>query len=264
MNVFAFNAAAMTGLLCTLMRVSIVMFMLPVFSTNNLPVQVKAAASIVLSLALWPHIGFSAMTVPTHPFALALMVLGEAVIGLTLSLCINFFFMGIQSGGELLGFQMGFSMINFADPITGNQTGATAFFLWMTTMLTFLALDGHLYMLRGFAGTFRLIPPGGLVLGEVTVRQVFSLSAGLFLLALQICAPVMAALFLVEVALGMVSRTSPQIQVMLISFPVKITVGFVFIGLLLGIMQMEVARYAAGMEDFISNLVRAMSPSFAK
>ncbi len=260
MNVFSFDMTGMFGLLCVLMRISVVLFMLPVFSSNNLPIQVKAAVSLVLTLGLWPHLPPVGVPVPAHPFALTLMLLGEFVIGLVLGMSVNFFFMGIQAGGELLGFQMGFSMINFADPLTGNQTGATAFFLWMVSLLIFLALDGHLHMLRGIASTFTLIPPGGLVLGDMVTRQVFVLSAGLFLLALKIAAPVMVALFLVELALGLVARTSPQIQIMEVGFPIKIGVGFAFILLLLSVMRLEMEDFVGGLSSLLLNLIRAMSP----
>ena len=176
MNVFNYDPAAVLSLLLTIMRVSIVMFMLPIFSTNNIPVLVKAAVTVVFSLGVWPHLALAGTAMPAHPFDVALMLLGEVVLGLTLGMAVNFLFMGIQAGGELLGFQMGFTMINFADPLTGNQTGATAFFLWMVSLLAFLSLDGHLYMIKGFAASFALVPPGGLFIGENLLWQVLHLA----------------------------------------------------------------------------------------
>lgn len=180
MDAFNYDPAAVLSLLLTMMRVSIVMFMLPVFSTNNIPIPVKAAVTIVFSLGVWPHLALSGAAMPAHPFDMVLMLLGEVVLGLVLGMAVNFLFMGIQAGGELLGFQMGFTMINFADPLTGNQTGATAFFLWMVSLLAFLALDGHLYMIKGFAASFALVPPGGLFIGENLLWQVLHLAAQVF------------------------------------------------------------------------------------
>jgi flagellar biosynthesis protein FliR len=260
MDVYSYNPATVLSLLLTMMRVSIVMFMLPIFSTNNIPTQVKAAITIVFSLGVWPHLSLSAAAMPAHPFDVALMMLGEAVLGLVLSMAVNFLFMGIQAGGELLGFQMGFTMINFADPLTGNQTGATAFFLWMVALLVFLGLDGHLYMIKGFAASFDLVPPGGLFLGTVVLWQVLHLATQMFVLALQIAAPVMVALFLVEVTLGLVARTSPQVHIMEFGFPIKIGVGFFFLGLLMVIMADHISFFIQGMDGLFTNLLRAMSP----
>lgn len=261
MDVFNYDPAAVLSLLLTMMRVSIVMFMLPVFSTNNIPIPVKAAVTLVFSLGVWPHLALPG-TMPAHPFDLALMLLGEVVLGLVLGMAVNFLFMGIQAGGELLGFQMGFTMINFADPLTGNQTGATAFFLWMVSLLAFLALDGHLYMIKGFAASFALVPPGGLFIGESLLWQVLQLAAQIFVLALKIAAPVMVALFMVEVALALVARTSPQIHIMEFGFPVKIGVGFFFVGLLLVIMADHVENFIRGMDGLFTNLLRTMSPLY--
>ena len=248
MGIFDYDPSSILSLMLTMMRVSIVMFMLPIFSTNNVPIPVKEAMTIVFTLGIWPHLALPGSLMPAHPFDLALILLGEVFMGLVLGLAVNFLFMGIQAGGELLGFQMGFTMIQFADPLTGNQTGIAAFFLWMTSLLVFLGLDGHLYMIRGFAESFSIVPPGALFVGSHVLDQVMALSAQLFVLALKIAAPVMVAIFLVEVALGLVARASPQIHIMEFGFPVKIGVGFFFLGLLLVVMADQVELFIRGME----------------
>ena len=146
--------------------------------------------------------------------------------------------------------------------LTGNQTGATAFFLWMVSLLAFLALDGHLYMIKGFAASFALVPPGGLFIGENLLWQVLDLAAQVFVLALKIAAPVMVALFMVEVALALVARTSPQIHIMEFGFPIKIGVGFFFVGLLLVVMADHVEHFINGMDGLFTHLLRAMSPFY--
>ena len=262
MDLFNFPVETILSFLLTVMRVSIVLFLMPVFSSDRIPIQVKAAASLVLTLGIWPHVALSGAELPAHPFNVGLLILNEAVLGLLLGMCVNFLFMGIQAGGELLGFQMGFTMISFADPLTGNQTGFTAFFLWMVSILTFLTLDGQLYMIHGFIMTFKLVPPGGMVLGEMVLRQVFDLSARMFMLAVQIAAPVMVALFLVELTLALVSRTSPQMHIMEIGFPVKIATGFFFLGLLLTILSGEVEQFIITMPDMFKNILQTVSPLF--
>lgn len=259
MDIFNYNPTVVLSLILTMMRVSIIMFMLPIFSTNNIPVAVKGAATIVFTLAVWPHLALSGTDMPAHPFDVALMAIGEIFIGLVLGMAINFLFMGIQSGGELLGFQMGFTMINFADPLTGNNTGIAAYFLWMTALLTFLALDGHLYMIKGFAESFRILPPGALLISDHLLWDVLNLSRNIFILALKIAAPVMVALFCVETGLGLVARTSPQIHIMEFGFPIKIGVGFFFVGLLLVIMSQQIETFIQGMDAMMANLMRIMS-----
>ncbi len=259
MDIFALPVDSILSFLLTFMRVSIVMFLLPIFSSERIPTTVKAAASLVLTLGIWPQLSLPGIAIPAHPFGIFVLFLGEVILGLVLGMCVNFVFMGIQAGGELLGFQMGFTMISFADPLTGNQTGITAFFLWMVSILTFLSLDGHLYMIKAFTTSFYLVPAGGLVLGEILLHQVIELSVQMFALAIRICAPVMVALFLVELTLALVSRTSPQIHIMDIGFPAKIATGFFFLGSILILMSDFMANYILGMDDMLTHIMRAAS-----
>jgi flagellar biosynthetic protein FliR len=262
MDIYTFNPESILSLLLTLMRISIVLFLLPVFNTNSLPIQVKASISLVLTLALWPHIALAGTNMPPHPLSMGVMLLGEVVLGLIMGMAVQFLFVAIQSGGELLGFQMGFTMVNVADPLSGIQNGAAAYFLWMVSILTFLTFDGHLLMLKALADSFRLVPAGGLLLGDILVRQVFDLSTQLFIIALKVAAPVMVALFLTEIALGLMNRAAPQMQVMLIGFPLKIAAGFFFLGLLLLILSSQIEQFVIGMNPMFLNLLKAGSPLF--
>ncbi|MBQ7739471.1 MAG: flagellar biosynthetic protein FliR [Desulfovibrionaceae bacterium] len=260
MDIFNTDPALLFSFLLTVMRISIVLFMLPIFNTNNIPIPVKGAISIVLSMALWPALSLAPDNVSLHPLSLLLMILGEFFIGLVLGLSVTLTFMAIQAGGELLGFQMGFTMINFADPLTGNQTGSAAFFLWMVSLFVFLCLDGHLVLLQAFAQSFKLIPPGHILINQLLLDQINTLAYQLFILALRICAPVMVALFAIEVALGLVARTSPQMHIMDFGFPLKIGVGFFFLGMLLVIISDHMHNFVPGISGLFENLLNAMSP----
>lgn len=260
MDLFAFDAAAMLGFLLTFMRVSLVLFLLPFFGAEAAPMQVKAALCIVFTLALWPHVAPQGVHMPAHPFALVVVLAGELILGLMLGLTVHFLFAGIQTGGQLLGFQMGFTMITLADPLSGANISATAHFLYMVSMLTFLVLDGHLFMLRAFMQTFDLVPPGGLLLTAPLVKQMLFLSGSMFVLAVKIAAPVLVALFLVELALALMARAAPQMNLLMIGFPLKIAVGFMFIGMLFTIMADKIREFIVGMDPMMMHLLRAASP----
>ncbi len=198
--------------------------------------QVKAALCLVFTLALWPHVSLPGGQMPAHPFSLIVLLAGELILGLMLGMTVHFLFAGIQTGGQMLATQMGFTMITLADPLTGANVSITSHFLYMVAMLTFLALDGHLYMLRAFVRTFELVPPGGLLLGPSLVKEILALSGSMFVLAVKIAAPVLVSLFLVELALALMARAAPQMNLLMIGFPLKIAVGFFFIGMLFTIM----------------------------
>ncbi|MDQ7032818.1 MAG: flagellar biosynthetic protein FliR [Desulfonauticus sp.] len=247
MDLFNFSPQNFLSFLLTLFRISIILFFMPFFGAGGLPARIKAAITLVLSLALWPYLHFPASYFPAHPFGIAVMILGEALLGLTLGLIIHFLFAAIQTGGELIGFQIGFAMINVLDPVTGTSESVTAHFLYMVGILTFLNLNGHLFLLKGLAESFKLVPPGGLFFSPGLVKNMLAFSSQIFVLAIKIASPVILALFLIDLALALISRAAPQMNVLFVGFPLKIIVGFLFLGLLFEIMAIYI-------QGFISNL----------
>lgn len=261
MDIFNFDPAAILSFLLTFLRVSLILFMLPVFGVDGLPNQWKAALCLVLTMAIWPMVSLAGASMPAHPFDVALLVLGEAVLGLILGLAVRFFFAGVQAGGELVAMQMGFSMITFADPLSGNQTGVIAHLLYMVTTLIFLSLDGHLYLLRAFMETYKYIPAGGLLITDSIFHQMLNLAGTMYALTIKVVAPVMAGLFLVELALALMSRASPQVHIMEVGFPLKIAVGFFFVSMIFSMLAVDVREYIKGLDALFINLLRALGPA---
>ncbi len=264
MDIFNFDLATIFSFLLTLMRASLVIFLLPIFGVDSAPTQWKAFFVLVFTFAIWPHVAITGVGLPPHPFAIALMMINELFLGFVLGLAVKFFFSGIQAGGELIAMQMGFSMITFADPLSGNQTGVLSHMIYMVSTLTFLALDGHLYMLKAFVETYKYIPAGGAVVSDVLAHQIIYLSNTVFIFALKIIAPVLAALFLTEMGLALMSKAAPQMNIMEMGFPLKIGIGFFFFSMIFNIMHTEVFNYITGLDDLFLRLMRAMSPMYQK
>ena len=255
MDIFGFNPSDMLSYFLTLFRLSIVLFMLPFFGGNSIPKPVKGALVIVLSMALWPQLSFPGSMMPTG-WNIVIMFIGELVLGLILGLLVNFLFAAVQLGGQIIGFQMGFAMVNVVDPITGTSNAISAHFLYMCTMLTFLVLNGHLHLLKAVGMSFEHIPPGTLLLDPALAADIFKFSNLMFTLAIKIAAPVMAALFLVDLALALISRAAPQMHVLILGFPIKITVGFFFLGFIFSIMALYVGDFLQGLDGMYENVMR--------
>lgn len=247
MDLFAFDPNTIFSFLLTLFRISLLVFLLPFFGGENIPLPVKGSLCLVLALGLWPHLSFAADAFPAHPFMIALMLLGELLLGLVLGLIVRILFAAIQTGGQLIGFQMGFAMVNVVDPSTGVNQAVTAHFLYMTSLMVFLSLNGHLYLLHALTASFQLVPPGGLLITPALTEQLFRFSSQIFVLAIKIASPVMIALFLVDLALALVAKAAPQMNVIFVGFPLKIAVGFLFLGTMFAIMALYV-------QDFIMQL----------
>jgi flagellar biosynthetic protein FliR len=240
MDLFNVDPLTIFSFLLTLFRVSLILFVLPFFGGQSIPTVVKAALMLVLSLALWPHLNFSGVLFPNNIFMIALMLAGELFIGLILGLLVQMLFAAVQMGGQIIGFQMGFAMINVADPMTGQTVVITSHFLYMVTLLTFLSLNGHLFLLSALGQSFDLVTPGSLFISPTLVSNMLEYTGQIFVLAVKIAAPVMAALFLVDLALALIGRAAPQMNVLILGFPLKIAVGFFFIGILFKTLSLKV------------------------
>lgn len=255
MDIFDFNPGSMMSFLLTLMRVSIILFLLPFFGGEAIPKSVKGALCLVLTWAVWPNLSFPGELMPNHPVPIILMLLGEVAIGMALMLTVRFLFAAVRLGGQIIGFQMGFSMINVVDPLTGINVVITSHFLYMTTLLTFLTLGGHLYLLQGLADSFAIVPPGALFVRPEMVGDLLSFAAQIYSLAIKIAAPVMGAIFMVDLALALIGRAAPQMHVLILGFPIKIAVGFFFLGILFTTLSLHVEEFIAGMDSMFHHLL---------
>jgi len=260
MDIFGFGPGDMLSYYLTMFRISIVLFLLPFFGGNSIPKTVKAALVLVVSLALWPQLSFPGEMFPETGTSLALMIGGELILGLIIGLLINFLFGAVQLGGQIIGFQMGFAMVNVVDPITGVSNAVTAHFLYMCTMLTFLVLNGHLELLKAVGMSFDYIPPGGLLITPGLTNHILEFSNLMFTLAIKIAAPVMAALFLVDLSLALISRAAPQMHVLVLGFPIKISVGFFFLTFILSIMSIYVGDYLQALGPIYKTVMKLASP----
>ena len=252
MDLFAFDPARFLSFLLTLVRISLLLFLLPFFGGKGLPRMVKAALCLVLALGLWPALSFPGRLMPGNLLEVGLMLLGELILGLILGLLVRIVFAAIQTAGQIIGFQMGFAMMNVVDPMSGVSITLTAQFLYLMTLLIFLSLNGHLLMLQGLSQSFHLVPPGGLLINPTVTQEVLSFSSQIFVLAVKVAAPIMVAEFLVSLGLGIVARVAPQVNVLFVGFPIKIAVGFAFMGILLSIVHLVLQEFLGNLETMYS------------
>jgi len=259
MDIFNFDPRMVLSFYLTLFRVSVVLFIMPFFG-DTLPNVIKATLMIVLPLAVWPKLSFPASFYPANPMNIAVMFAGEVVLGLTLGCIVRMIIAAVQIGGAIINFQMGFSMVNSIDPLTGQEEPMTTHFIYMCTMLTFLSLNGHLHLIRALGASFDLVPPGGLFLSPELMTEVMVFSKQMFLLGVRIAAPVIMALFLVDLALALISRTAPQMNILVMGFPLKIAVGFLFLSYVMEMMSDYVTSFINSMDAVMMHLMKLGVP----
>lgn len=215
-------------------RVGCILFLLPIWDSRLIPAQIRIYSILVISLALTPVVAGTLPPFPQNWLSAASLVLRELLLALSLGLVVRFVFSGIQMAGELLGVQMGFGMVTLLDPQSGIPTTLIADLLMLMATVLFLAVDGHHLLLWVLAQSFGEVPVGGppMMPGSLLTFMI-PLGSLMFQLAVKLVAPILLVLFLTQIAMGLVARTVPQVQVMILAFPVTILLGLVFLSMTL-------------------------------
>ena len=211
------------------LRVGAIIMFIPIFDSRNIPVLFKAGLAFSVSILLFPILKLDNIPFITSAIPFGIGVIGEIMLGVIIGFSVKLIFAGIQLAGQLSGFQMGLSIANVMDPVTSAQVSVIAQLNNLTAMLIFLTINAHHLFLRAVAESFRLIPPFNVQFSNSLVEQLISLSGNMFIIAIKVGAPVIVALLLTDVALGLIARTVPQMNIFLVAIPLKIVVGLLFL-----------------------------------
>jgi flagellar biosynthetic protein FliR len=205
----------------------------PFFSSDAFPARVKAALVLALTALLYgvcPTPDFSLTA-----FSVARMALSEAVIGLMMGLSVQIVLEGAQLAGQLAGAQLGFSLAAIIDPQTNIETPVLAIFYQMIALLILLQLNVHHWILRAVVKSFGYFPVGT---GKVTLgatRELLHAAGAMWLIGVQIAAPILLATLVIDVTIGFLSKASPQLPAMLIGISAKSLAGYALLAASVGL-----------------------------
>lgn len=197
----------------------------PLLSQRAFPTLAKVGIAGTLAVALAPAVPPAALHAPIYLGELVESLLREVLFGLLLGLAMNMVFVAAHMASRLAGLQIGFSIGGVIDPITGNDAASLDQFYAVLAALVFFATSGHQVVIAALAETVQAVPPGRFDPLTLSGAGVANFGAGLLVTAVRVAMPVVAALFLVDVGLGVAARTVPQMQVLLVGLPVKVGVG---------------------------------------
>ena len=227
------NPELLVGFLLALVRASCWLVLVPPFGTRTIPAPVKIGLAGALSLPVAETV---AKTVPSldQPAALIGAVAMQVAIGLSLGFVVYLMFSAVQAAGELIDLFGGFTVAPAYDPLSNAQSSTFGRFYNLLATTLLFAINGHVLLVRGFMTSFDSISAS---------PTLHDLSSGLigdlgtfFLAAVEIAAPLLAALFLAEVALGLLSKAAPQMNIFMVGFPVKILLTLMLAGLALPLL----------------------------
>ncbi len=212
-----------------LVRVSTIVVTVPILGYQAIPTQVKAGLSLLLSLLLYPVIDQGNLRIPLELLPFMVMVANEVLIGLIIGFVMGIIFSGIRLAGAIIGMDMGFGIVNVIDPQTGVQVSIIGQFKYIVALLLFLTMDGHHFILRILKLSYEAVPMTGDNFSPAAVSEIVRMSGQIFTVALQVSAAALASLFIATVLMGIIARLVPQMNIFIVGFPLKISVGLIML-----------------------------------
>ena len=239
-----------------LARVGAVLAVTPPFAGVAVPRRVRAIIALALTVGLLPVAATQARPVASAG-EFFVGVGGEVVIGLAMGLALSLVFTGAQWAGEMITQQLGLSLSEVYDPATGGAASSLGHLYWLMAIVVFMAVNGHHALLQGVAGSFTAIPvmtfpSGG---GGAVVTVLVSLLGSMTGLAIQLAAPVFVTMLIVDLALGMVTRTMPQIGVMTAALSVRSVVALI---VLIAALAVTAGVVQAGSLSWVRSVTTAL------
>jgi flagellar biosynthetic protein FliR len=204
----------------------------PVFGARGVPALIKIGIAGSLSIILYPLVSSWQPEIPGEVLLLIALVIKESIIGLVIGFIIYALTAVLQGAGQLIDLQMGFTMGNIIDPVYGMQSPLMGNFQLVVATMLLLATNSHHYLIAAMVKSYTFIPINITTSPEGFVFYV-NLAANIFVLSVQIAAPVIGAILLADLGVGLLIRIVPQLNIFSVVFPLKILFGFIVLVLMI-------------------------------
>jgi len=221
-----------------LVRPGMVVMVAPALGGTYAPMHIKIGLTVLLALVLAPSV---AVPTAANDVSLTLLVSREVVIGLAIAMAVRALVAAAELAGHLSGFQIGFSYAATVDPVSGVRNTVVTSLYGLLALLAFFAINGHHEVLRALTVSYAKLPIGaGNIDGSIltAVRQILAL---VFTVGARLAAPIIVVLLIVELAIGLISRSAPALSFMVIGYPVRLIVGLSVLALMIATIPAVVA-----------------------
>lgn len=214
-------------LLLVLTRITGMLATFPGLGQERIPILVRAAVAILISLVITPVVPVPRQ-LPTGMWGLTGVMATELAAGLLMGVLVSWIVDAVSFAGQLMDFQMGFSFVQFIDPATSHTVSISGSILGQLVLLFLFISNLHHDMILGVVESFRILPIGQGLPGSPL--SIVGMVGQLLVRGLQLSLPIMIALFFVDVIEGICAKFMPQLQLIQLAFPLKISVGLVILG----------------------------------
>lgn len=228
--------AWLSPMLWPFFRVLAVFTSAPIFSSKAFPVRARIALAFFIALASQASLSDQPVVSLASPDALGTL-LQQVGIGLTIGFTVRLIFAAVELAGEVVGFQMGLNFASFFDPSFNTQSSAVAKFFGHMAAFLFIVMNGHLLVILAVVKSFEAFPVDQNFLEALKIMKLYELGTSLFATALWIALPMVGMLMFVNLAMGIVSRVAPQMNIYAIGFPITLTAGLISIAAVLPLLD---------------------------
>ena len=240
------------GMLMVLARTGSTVFLIPGIGETFVTTRVRLLFALGLSVAVAPVIAPSLPPEPANPAALLMLLVGEVVIGIYFGLVARILLLTLDTAGRIIAFSSGLANAQAFNPSISEQGSLPGLFLTTLGIMMLFATNMHYMLIRAIVDSYAVFPAGGaLQIGDLS-DALARLVSGSFKVALQLAAPFVVVALLFFVALGVLSRLMPQMQIFFIGLPVQVALGFAITATILGgLMGMFLDYYATNMVEYL-------------
>jgi len=257
-NPFHFNPSEVVAFVLIFMRMTGIFLTAPLFASKNINAGTKAAWILLITFLVFPIVDYKPAALPVMGLPFSIAVIRELLVGFCIGMGATLLLTGIQLAGQIIDIQMGLGMVNIIDPTTSTQISVMGQYFYLVALLVMMSVDGHHLLLRGVVDSFSSIPLGQAHFSVPLGTKMMDLFSGIFFTAFRVGAPVIGALFITNMALGVVARTVPQMNVFIVGMPLNLAVGFMIAALSMSFFGFVLTSLFKGMYRDIAFLVHAM------
>jgi flagellar biosynthetic protein FliR len=215
-------------------RISGLTMIAPIYGTREVPTHVRVLLAFALALLITPTQWHVAVAMPQGMLLYLLFVAAELLVGLCLGLAVVILLSGMELAGEMIGYVSGLMLADVFDPSMESNVPLFSRLLFLVATAVFVCIGGHRIVMAGLLDTFQTIPPGSGALPDSVAGALVVLVTQSFGLAVRAAMPVVAALLLANLVLGLISRTLPQLNVLMLGFGLNAMLTFAVLSLTLG------------------------------
>ena len=220
-----FSDAYIVGFILLFFRFAALFMAVPIFSHQSIPPTLKASMAFFFTIVFYSSM--PALTIPITIPSIVLAILSELLFGLAIGVVLQLAFNAITFAGGQISFMMGFSMASAIDPQSGVSMPIISQFLSLMALMVLFVIDMHHWILLFVDSSLQNIPLGGFLMSENLFDYIIKATSNMFMVGFMIAFPIIALSWLADVIFGMLMKTMPQFNLLVIGFPIKIMVSFV-------------------------------------